>query len=181
MTEFIFIFIFSIKKYLLHLHRQPQHNNVLLLACIFLHTASYNQEWFILQTIYVINKKIIWWNLRWIIRSSYKSRLGYNSACTGTSFSGALIPASVNPEYNKRLFIDFPDYIQVQNMFCTKIVFFWHSKYSLIQKTCDTFTIVQSSKCVAVFLNQTVIFVHSMFLTCIFWGIQWTISGHIAG
>ena len=30
---------------------------------------------------------------------------------------------SVNPQYDKRLFIEFPAKIQVQNMFCTKIVF----------------------------------------------------------
>ena len=41
---------------------------------------------------------------------------------TGKSFSEALILASVNPHYDKRLFIEFPRKIQVQNKLCTKIV-----------------------------------------------------------
>ena len=36
------------------------------------------------------------------------------------------------PQYDKRLFIEFPEKIQVQNMLYTKIVFlFWHSKQYL--------------------------------------------------
>ena len=42
---------------------------------------------------------------------------------TGKSFSEALYLASVNPQYDKRLFIEFPRKRQVQNMLCTKIVF----------------------------------------------------------
>ena len=42
---------------------------------------------------------------------------------TGKSFSEALILASVNPQYEKRLFIEFPEKIQVHNMLCTKNVF----------------------------------------------------------
>ena len=41
----------------------------------------------------------------------------------GKSFSEALILASVNPQYEKRLFIEFPEKIQVHNMLCTKNVF----------------------------------------------------------
>ena len=40
---------------------------------------------------------------------------------TGKSFSEALILESVNPQYDKRLFIEFPI---IQNMLCTKIVSF---------------------------------------------------------
>ena len=42
---------------------------------------------------------------------------------TGKSFSEALILASVNPQYDKKLFIEFPRKRQLQNMLCTKIVF----------------------------------------------------------
>ena len=52
----------------------------------------------------------------------------------GKSFSEALILASVNPQYDKRLFIEFPRKRQVQNILCAKTVFlflFWHSKQYL--------------------------------------------------
>ena len=42
---------------------------------------------------------------------------------TGKSFSEALILPSVNPEYDTRLFIEFPLEIQVQNKLCTKKFF----------------------------------------------------------
>ena len=42
---------------------------------------------------------------------------------TGKSFSEVLILASVNPQYDKRLFIEFLRKRQIQNMLCTKIVF----------------------------------------------------------
>ena len=42
---------------------------------------------------------------------------------TGKSFSGALIFASVNPQYDERLFIELQEKYKVQNMLCTKIVF----------------------------------------------------------
>ena len=41
---------------------------------------------------------------------------------TGKSFSEALILESVNPQYDKELFIEFPQKIQVQNKLCTNIV-----------------------------------------------------------
>ena len=37
------------------------------------------------------------------------SRKGMNSVITGKSFSEALILGSVNPQYDKRLFIEFPE------------------------------------------------------------------------
>ena len=46
------------------------------------------QEWFviksrlILQTIYSLNKEIFQYNLLFIIKSSFRSRAGYNDACT---------------------------------------------------------------------------------------------------
>ena len=43
---------------------------------------------------------------------------------TGKPFSEALILASANPQFDKRLFIEFPRKIQVQNMLCTKMVLF---------------------------------------------------------
>ena len=42
--------------------------------------------------------------------------------CTGKSFSEALILATTNPQYDKRLFIDLPVLtrkLQAQNMLCT--------------------------------------------------------------
>ena len=42
----------------------------------------YNQEWLILQTIYVLNKEVLLKNQRFIIKSSFKSRVGCNGACT---------------------------------------------------------------------------------------------------
>ena len=43
-------------------------------------SAVYNQERLILQTIYVLNKEIFQKNLQFIIKSVFKSRVGYNSA-----------------------------------------------------------------------------------------------------
>ena len=42
----------------------------------------YNQEWLILETIYVVNKEILQKNPWLIIKSGFKSRAGYNGACT---------------------------------------------------------------------------------------------------
>ena len=42
---------------------------------------------------------------------------------TGKSFSEALILAPVKPQYDKRLFIEFPEKLKVHNMLCTKIVY----------------------------------------------------------
>ena len=80
-----------------------------------------------------------------------KQTLGY----TGKSVSEALILESVNPQYDKRLFIEFQEKSKfttccVQKIFCFVLTF----------KT---------------------IFVHNMLWTCIFLGIQWTISCHIVG
>ena len=41
---------------------------------------------------------------------------------TGKSVSEALILESVNPQYDKRLVIEFPKEKQVHNMLCTNIV-----------------------------------------------------------
>ena len=43
-------------------------------------TAVYNQEQVILQTIYVLNKEILQKNPRFIIKTGFKSRAGYNGA-----------------------------------------------------------------------------------------------------
>ena len=43
-------------------------------------SAVYNQEWLILQTIYVLNNEILQKNPRCIIKSGFKSRAGYNGA-----------------------------------------------------------------------------------------------------
>ena len=75
---------------------------------------------------------------------------------TGKSFSEALILASVNPRYDKRLFIEFPEKYKFRTC-CVQILFF------VFVLTCKT------------------IFVHNMLWTCIFLGIQWTISHHIVG
>ena len=38
--------------------------------------------------------------------------------CTGKSFSEALILASTNPQYDKRLFLELPLKLYAKNMFC---------------------------------------------------------------
>ena len=53
-----------------------------------------------------------------------------NHQCTGKSFSEALILASTNPQYDMRLFIEFPPKYKfttccVQELFC--FFLFWHS------------------------------------------------------
>ena len=58
------------------LHYNPQF--VYFLA----HFSFYNQDQLILQTIYVPNKDMSAKNPRFIIRSGFKSRAGYNGACT---------------------------------------------------------------------------------------------------
>ena len=58
---------------------------------------------------------------------------------TGKSFSEALILESVNPQYDKRFFIDLRK-IQVHNMLWTNIVLlfsFWHSKQYLYTTCCE--------------------------------------------
>jgi hypothetical protein len=45
-------------------------------------TAVLNQDWLILQTIYVLNKEILLKNPRFIIKSGFKSRAGYIGANT---------------------------------------------------------------------------------------------------
>ena len=50
------------------------------------------------------------------------SRKGMNSAITGKSFSEALILASVNPQYDKRLFIEFPEKYKFTTC-CVQILF----------------------------------------------------------
>ena len=77
-----------------------------------------------------------------------------SSKDTGKSFSEALILESVNPQYEERLLIDLQEKYKFRR-YCVQILF-WMSK----QKT---------------------IFVHNMLWTCIFQGIQWTISRHIVG
>ena len=49
-------------------------------------TAVYNQERLILEIIYVVNKKVLQKNPRFIIKSGFKSRAGYNDACTIVRF-----------------------------------------------------------------------------------------------
>ena len=62
------------------------------------------------------------------------------SVCTGKSFSGALILASVNPQYEKIVHW-IPRKIQLHNMLCTKIhsffILFWHSKQYLYTTCCE--------------------------------------------
>ena len=56
--------------------------------------------------------------------------IGYDRCLTGKSFSEALILASTNPQYDKRLFIELHvQYMKIassehrENMLCTQIVF----------------------------------------------------------
>ena len=51
---------------------------------------------------------------------------------TGKSFSEALTLASVNPQYDKRFFIEFPKKYKFRTC-CVQILFFlsWHSKQCL--------------------------------------------------
>ena len=59
-------------------------------ACIFhtlLFSAAYNQEPFILQTIYVLNKEILQKNPQFIIERGFKSRAGYNGERTVAHFT----------------------------------------------------------------------------------------------
>ena len=58
-----------------------------------------------------------------------ENSLSYSTFVTGKSFSEALILASTNPQYNKRLFIELQvQYMKIassehaQNMLCTQIV-----------------------------------------------------------
>ena len=83
-------------------------------------------------------------------------KLAIFSYVTGKSFSEALIFEPVNPQYDERLFIEFPQKIQVQNMLCTNIVLNVNTK---TKKTQFLYTI-----CSGLFL-----------------GIQLTISCHIVG
>ena len=73
---------------------------------------------------------------------------------TGKSFSEALILASVIPQYDKILFIEFPEKYKFRTCCVQKLLLF----FVLTFKT---------------------IIVHNMLWTCIFLGIQWTISRHI--
>ena len=53
---------------------------------------------------------------------NYKIKWPRDFVFTGKSFSEALILASTNPQYDKRLFIDLPVLtwkLQAQNMLCT--------------------------------------------------------------
>ena len=51
--------------------------------------------------------------------------IGFKSTpCTGKSFSGALILASVNPKYDKRLFIEFPEKYKFTTCCVQKCLFF---------------------------------------------------------
>ena len=50
------------------------------------------------------------------------------SFCTFKSFSEDLIFASVNPQYDKRLFLEFQKKILVDNMLCTNIVLTFKNK-----------------------------------------------------
>ena len=80
----------------------------------------------------------------------------YSHFFTGKSMSEALTLESVNPQYDERLFIEFQE------------------KYK--------FTTCCNKYCFFVFvLTLKTILVHNMFWTCIFLGIQWTISRHIGG
>jgi hypothetical protein len=66
---------------------------------------------------------------------------------TGKSLSEALILASTNPQYDKRLFIELPvQYMKTtsseheENMLCTQIIFlflFWHSE-QFMYTTCSS-------------------------------------------
>ena len=65
---------------------------------------------------------------------SHISRIVVVSNCTGKSFSEALILASTNPQYGKRLFIDLPvQYMKITSsehvVYMNCLLFlFWHSK-----------------------------------------------------
>ena len=88
------------------------------------------------------------------------TRSCFNFPITGKSFSEQLIIASVNPQYDNRLFIE----LQVQY---EKNISLEHVAYK---------------NCFFVFvLTFKTIFVHIMFWTCIFRGIQYTISRHFVG
>jgi hypothetical protein len=45
-------------------------------------TAVYIQEWLILKTVYVVSMEILQQNPWFKIKSGFKSRVGYNGACT---------------------------------------------------------------------------------------------------
>ena len=63
----------------------------------------------------------------------------YNLIYTGKSFSEALILASVNPQYEKRLFIEFPEKYTFTTCFVQKLFFvlFWHLKQYLYTTCCE--------------------------------------------
>ena len=58
------------------------------------------------------------------------------SLLTGKSVSEALILESVNQQYDERLFIEFHEKIQVQNMLCTNIVLNVKTKKQFLYTTC---------------------------------------------
>ena len=64
--------------------------------------------------------------------SKYQGNKPILVVCTGKYLSEALILASTNPQYDKRLFIEFPEKIQVHNMFCTNIVLNFKAKTKTI-------------------------------------------------
>ena len=82
-------------------------------------------------------------------------KFGPNCGVTGKYFLEAFILPSVNPQYDKGLFIEFPKQYKFRTCCVQKLFFF---VFVLTFKT---------------------IFVHNMFWTCIFRGIQRTISCHI--
>ena len=95
---------------------------------------------------------ILWVN--WCKNKSFWQRF----TCTGKSFSEALILASVNPQY---IWQEIVHWIPPKNTSLEHIVY---------------------KNCFFVFvLTFKTIFVHNMFWTCIFRGIQWTISCHTVG
>ena len=75
---------------------------------------------------------------------------------TGKSVSEALILESVDLQYEERFFIEFQE--KYKFTACCVQILFWMSKQ-----------------------KQKTIFVHNMLWTCIFLGIQWTISHNIVG
>ena len=60
----------------------------------------------------------------------------YKILVTGKSFSEALILASVNPQHDKRLFIEFPEKYKFRTCCAQKLLFFV-LKFKTMYKTCS--------------------------------------------
>ena len=69
------------KKCFKYTVRAPLYAAACILFTPFI-TAAYNQEWLIFNTIWVLNKKILQKNPRFIKKTGFKSREGYNGVHT---------------------------------------------------------------------------------------------------